>query len=250
MSATKRYQGYRKYGSGSSNFSKPCKTEDVSLPSNSLSSIQAPVINVDSLYNLAKFLDTSQSTPSFPEVVVLPDLFRSIGKFVNERKKIKYAHKEFEKKIQFLSDGLSKQFHVALTKIEKETEVQLAQINGNISQQLKQINRYYDLETQRLLSDYNLKRDEMNLYYQNLEAQRKEQARRFDRMLKYAAIERKRAQKAIREASEVSSFLKNKIYANTATVEEREHYMELLRFRIEGVSIDKNIISQLAAKVQ
>ena len=250
MYATKRYQGYRKYTKNSSNPGKPSEIVDISLPSTTLPSVQEPAMNVDSLYKLAKFLDTSQSTPSFPEITVLPDLFRSIGKFVNERKKMKYAHKEFEKKVEFLSDGLSKQFHVALTKIEKETEVQLAQINGNISQQLKQINRYYDLETQRLLTNYHLKREEMNLYYKNLEAQRKEQARRFDRMLKYATIERKRAQKAIREAGEVSAFLKTKIYANTATVEEREHYMELLRFRVEGVSVVTNIIPQLAAKVQ
>lgn len=249
--ATRKYQGYQGYGKNATNSLNRQDTQDFTidqLPSSPL--LQEPVMNVDSLFNLAKFLESSQSDSSFPEVTVIPDLLRSVGKFVNERKKMKFAHQEFEKKLKFLSDGLDKQYHMALTKIEKETEIQLAQINGNIRLQLNSINRYYDLEMQRLLSDYDLRKEEINLYYQNLDAQRREQARRFDRMLKYATIERKKAQKAIKEADEITAFLKKKFYDNTATREEREHYMELLKFRIESVNIVTNIVPQLAACIK
>lgn len=112
-----------------------------------------PVMNMDSLFKLADFLDTSKSDSSFPEITVIPDMLRSVGKFVNERKKMKYSHKEFEMKIKFLSDGVDKQYHVAMQKIQNETEIQLAQINGNVRQGILSINRYYDLEVQKVVRD-------------------------------------------------------------------------------------------------
>lgn len=123
---------------------------------------------------------------------------------------MKYSHKEFEMKIKFLSDGVDKQYHVAMQKIQNETEIQLAQINGNVRQGILSINRYYDLEVQKVVAQYKLKSEEMNLYYQNLEKQRKEQERRFDKMIKIATIERKRANKAIKEAEQVCDFLDKK----------------------------------------
>lgn len=229
-----RYKGYQGYNreSGTQN----------TLPE--------PVMNMDSLLNLADFLDTSKSDSAFPEIAVIPDMLRDVGKFVNERKKMKYSHKEFEMKIKFLSDGVDKQYHVAMQKIQNETEIQLAQINGNVKQGILSINRYYDLEVQKVVAQYKLKSEEMNLYYQNLEKQRKEQERRFNKMIKIATIERKKANKAIKEAEQVCDFFKQKIYSNTATYEEREHYMELLKFRISGISSMKDIIPQLAAKIE
>ena len=56
--------------------------------------------------------------------------------------------------------------------------------------------------------------------------------------------------KAIREAEQVCDFFRQKIYNNTATYEEREHYMELLKFRITGISSMVDIIPQLAAKIK
>ena len=73
-----------------------------------------------------------------------------------------------------------------MQKIQNETEIQLAQINGNVRQGILSINRYYDLEVQKVVAQYKLKSEEMNLYYQNLEKQRKEQERRFDKMIKIA----------------------------------------------------------------
>lgn len=229
-----RYKGYQGYNreSGTQN----------TLPE--------PVMNMDSLLNLVDFLDTSKSDSAFPEIAVIPDMLRDVGKFVNERKKMKYSHKEFEMKIKFLSDGVDKQYHVAMQKIQNETEIQLAQINGNVKQGILSINRYYDLEVQKVVAQYKLKSEEMNLYYQNLEKQRKEQERRFNKMIKIATIERKKANKAIKEAEQVCDFFKQKIYSNTATYEEREHYMELLKFRISGISSMKDIIPQLAAKIE
>lgn len=87
----------------------------------------------------------------------------------------------------------------------------MAQINGNVRQGILSINRYYDLEVQKVVAQYKLKSEEMNLYYQNLEKQRKEQERRFDKMIKIATIERKRANKAIKEAEQVCDFLDKNI---------------------------------------
>lgn len=70
------------------------------------------------------------------------------------------------------------------------------------------------------------------------------------KMIKIATIERKRANKAIKEAEQVCDFFRQKIYSNTATYEEREHYMELLKFRISGISSMIDIIPQLAAKIE
>lgn len=248
-----RYRGYQGYNKKTvkSSMQNPSK---VFSPENVIegkkNTLPEPVMNMDSLFKLADFLDTSKSDSSFPEITVIPDMLRSVGKFVNERKKMKYSHKEFEMKIKFLSDGVDKQYHVAMQKIQNETEIQLAQINGNVRQGILSINRYYDLEVQKVVAQYKLKSEEMNLYYQNLEKQRKEQERRFDKMIKIATIERKRANKAIKEAEQVCDFFRQKIYSNTATYEERERYMELLKFRISGISSMIDIIPQLAARIE
>lgn len=248
-----RYRGYQGYNKKTvkSSMQNPSK---VFSPENVIegkkNTLPEPVMNMDSLFKLADFLDTSKSDSSFPEITVIPDMLRSVGKFVNERKKMKYSHKEFEMKIKFLSDGVDKQYHVAMQKIQNETEIQLAQINGNVRQGILSINRYYDLEVQKVVAQYKLKSEEMNLYYQNLEKQRKEQERRFDKMIKIATIERKRANKAIKEAEQVCDFFRQKIYSNTATYEEREHYMELLKFRISGISSMIDIIPQLATRIE
>lgn len=208
-----RYRGYQGYNKKTvkSSMQNPSK---VFSPENVIegkkNTLPEPVMNMDSLFKLADFLDTSKSDSSFPEITVIPDMLRSVGKFVNERKKMKYSHKEFEMKIKFLSDGVDKQYHVAMQKIQNETEIQLAQINGNVRQGILSINRYYDLEVQKVVAQYKLKSEEMNLYYQNLEKQRKEQERRFDKMIKIATIERKRANKAIKEAEQVCDFLDKK----------------------------------------
>ena len=206
-----RYRGYQGYNKKTvkSSMQNPSK---VFSPENVIegkkNTLPEPVMNMDSLFKLADFLDTSKSDSSFPEITVIPDMLRSVGKFVNERKKMKYSHKEFEMKIKFLSDGVDKQYHVAMQKIQNETEIQLAQINGNVRQGILSINRYYDLEVQKVVAQYKLKSEEMNLYYQNLEKQRKEQERRFDKMIKIATIERKRANKAIKEAEQVCDFFR------------------------------------------
>lgn len=208
-----RYRGYQGYNKKTvkSSMQNPSK---VFSPENVIegkkNTLPEPVMNMDSLFKLADFLDTSKSDSSFPEITVIPDMLRSVGKFVNERKKMKYSHKEFEMNIKFLSDGVDKQYHVAMQKIQNETEIQLAQINGNVRQGILSINRYYDLEVQKVVAQYKLKSEEMNLYYQNLEKQRKEQERRFDKMIKIATIERKRANKAIKEAEQVCDFLDKK----------------------------------------
>lgn len=208
-----RYRGYQGYNKKTvkSSMQNPSK---VFSPENVIegkkNTLPEPVMNMDSLFKLADFLDTSKSDSSFPEITVIPDMLRSVGKFVNERKKMKYSHKEFEMKIKFLSDGVDKQYHVAMQKIQNETEIQLAQINGNVRQGILSINRYYDLEVQKVVAQYKLKSEEMNLYYQNLEKQRKEQERRFDKMIKIATIERKRANKAIKEAEQVCDFFRQK----------------------------------------
>lgn len=220
-----RYKGYQGYNRESS----------------TQNTLPEPVMNMDSLLNLADFLDTSKSDSAFPEIAVIPDMLRDVGKFVNERKKMKYSHKEFEMKIKFLSDSIDKQYHIAMQKIQNETEIQLAQINRDERQGTLNINRHYDLETQKEIDQYKLKSEEMNLYYQDLEKQRKAQERQFDKTIQLAMIDREKANKAIKEVEQVCNFLSQKIYSNTATPEEKAHYMELIEFRRSGVSLMPDI---------
>lgn len=245
-----RYSGYCGYNKSTFNVqdSEHSFSSDKVVEANE-NSLSKPVMNVDSLFKLANFLDANKASNSFPEITVIPDVLRSVGRFVNERKRMKYSHQEFEAKVKFLSEGVDKQYKIALRKIEQETEVQLAQINGNIEQRILEINRYYDLELQKLAVKYKLKSQEMNLYYENLEAQRREQNKHFNKMIKIARIDAKRANKAIKEAEQVCGFFRRKIYANSATYEERNYYMELLKFRLARVNT-VDIIAQLAAKIE
>lgn len=211
--------------------------------------IQEPVMNTDQLFHLANFLETNPTNAPFPEITVIPDVLRNIARFANERKKMKYAHQEFEKKIQFLSDGLDKQYHIAMKTLEYETEIKLTQINGNIQQTLTSINRYYDTELAKIHANYQLESEKMHLYYKNLEEQRKDQEKRFNKMMKYATIDRKRASKAMKEVEDVCKVLQKRIYNRTATHQERKYYIELLKLRNSGMNMVNNIIPQLAQKI-
>lgn len=238
-----------KYNKFSSNENQPFqqfKLQSISVEdSNALES----VMNTQGLFELANFMESNKTEVGFPEVTVIPDLLRNVGKFVNERKRMKYAHQEFEKKLKFISDGVDKQYHVSMSRIESDTEIKLAQIGGNLQQSIMNIKRYYDTEIQRIAYDYKSKRKEMDLYYKNLEAQRKEQNKRFDKMLKLAMIDRKKAAKAISEAEQICQFYKTKIYSGTIRKEELEFYMDLLRLRINGGTTIANIIPMLASKI-
>lgn len=216
------------------------------LPSIALSQSS---LNTDTLQKLAQFLETSQSDSSFPSISVIPDFVRDIANYALERKRIKFEHDEFLKKLTFLSEGLNRQFQVSYTQIMKNTEIQLAQINGNTQVQLAQISRYYDIQMKKVVEEVSIRRTEMEYYYRNLDKQLKEQAQRFDKMMKFAMIERQTAQRAIHEAEEVSRYLKTKLYKGTITNEERTHYMELLRFRLESVNSISAIIPQLASRI-
>lgn len=250
--AAKRYSGYNGYKKNdNSNTLDPFSDLSGGLQViDSPIQLSEPTLNVDSLFSLAKFLDQSKSNRSFPEITVIPDVLRSIGKFVNERRQMKYAHREFEKKLEFLSGGLDKQYHVAMSRIHNETEIRLAQISGDVDVQIKKIDRYYDLEIKKVISTYCLKKHEMDLYYRDIESQRREQSKRFERMLQIASVDRHRIEVAMSEAEAASAFLAQKIYAGTATRDEREHYMELLRFRTESGNLSASVIPRLAALVK
>lgn len=205
-----------------------------------------PVLSENSLLKLADFLEAEKSDYNFPEISVIPNVLKSVGRFVNERKKMKYAHKEFEQKISFLSEGIDKQYNIELRKLESENEMTVAQLKV----QVLSMNRYYDLLLEELRNQYKLKKEDMNRYYNVIKAQREEEKRRFDKMIEIAMINRKDANKAIEEAEEICAHFRNKLYNNTITREEREHYMELLKFRLNGIQTIENIIPQLAAKIK
>lgn len=244
-----RYSGYQGYNESTfkpenskcPNFADNTEIEKIPLPE--------PVMNVKSLIKLANYLDTNKSDHSFPEITFIPDLLRNVGRFVNERKRMKYKHQEFISKIEFLSQGVDKQYKVAMEKLGRETEVQLAQINSNSEQRILEINRYYDTEVKKVMAEYQLKSQEINMYYHNLEAQRREQNKRFNKLVKIAQVDARKANAALKEAEQVCCFLREKIYNNTATSDDREQYMELLKIRMMRINT-VDIIAQLAAKIE
>ena len=249
----KRYSGYQGYSNKvrKNNLQNSQKVFSSEVVAEEMSNtLPEPVMNVDSLFKLADFLNASKADISFPEVTVMPDVLKSVGKFVNERRKMKYAHKEFEGKLTLLADGLDKQYHVEMQKIQNETEIQLAQINGDVQQGITDINRYYDLEMQKIMVKYNLKNGEMKLHYQDLEKQRRAQERIFNKMIEISKIERKKANKALQEAEQMCDFYSKKMRNNTATDEERKLYMELLKIRIGGVDSIVDIVPKLAAMIK
>lgn len=209
-----------------------------------------PVINVSSLTSLARFLESSQSNANFPDISVLPSVLRNIGKFVNERKQLKYNHERFKATLCFLGNAIDKQAEFAYEKLMSETTAQLAAIKSNERIAIEQIKRNYDLQIQKLFKAYDLKKAEMKAYYQNLEAQRREQARHFDEMLKAAMSDVKELQTAQHETEVVSRHFRNKILHNTASSEEWSYYIELLRLRIQSCNARTSMILQLASKVE
>ena len=78
------------------------KALSCNLSNSSLATLSEPTMNVDALINLSRFLENSQSSANFPDVSVLPDVLRDVGKFVNERKQMKYNHERFKKTLVFI----------------------------------------------------------------------------------------------------------------------------------------------------
>lgn len=255
--------------------------------------LQLPSINVDTIFGLADYIDNSQNTPSFPEISIIPNVLRNLGKFVNERTRMRHAHEEFEKKLAFVSDYADKQLQLSFAHLQNETELQLAQINGNTRVQMQKINRHYetemkkcesayrfalaklrsdtelqlteinnrthtqiteinrhfDLETQKVRAECQLRLKQIDSHYRNLEQERRERARRFNRMMDFATIKLGESQKAVAELTAVTQFLSRKICSNQASDAEISYYTNLMYLRLNECN-SVSIITELAAQIK
>lgn len=86
----KRYSGYqgdckKRSDNNLKNSQKMFLPED--MVRNTRNTLPESVMNVESLFKLADFLETSKTDSSFPEITVIPNVLKTVGKFVNERKK-------------------------------------------------------------------------------------------------------------------------------------------------------------------
>lgn len=195
-----------------------------------------PGMNIDGLNKMADFLDKNRV--EIGEVIgikVSPDFLKSAGKFLNERKKMKYEHQELEKKMQMVADVADKQYNVAMAKLHNELGVQLASVRTDSEVELYRIQKQFDAEMQKICMDYMLKYKGMDSFYKELEAQRRKDDEHFWRMINILESNRKNMQKAMDEMEQLCLYLKNKIYVGQATEEDRVFYMNLLQMRMQGI---------------
>ena len=205
-----------------------------------------PGINIDELNKMADFLDKNRV--EIGEVIgikVSPDFLKSAGKFLNERKKMKYEHQELEKKMQMVADVADKQYNVAMAKLHNELGVQLASVRTDSEVELYRIQKQFDTETQKICMDYMLKYKGMDSFYKELEAQRRKDDEHFRRMINILESNRKNMQKAMDEMEQLCLYLKNKIYVGQATEEDRVFYMNLLQMRMQGIVKFNHLILQM-----
>lgn len=205
-----------------------------------------PGINIDGLNKMADFLDKNRV--EIGEVIgikVSPDFLKSAGKFLNERKKMKYEHQELEKKMQMVADVADKQYNVAMAKLHNELGIQLARMRTDGEVELYRIQKQFDAEMQKICMDYMLKYKGMDSFYKELEAQRRKDDEHFRRMINILESNRKNIQKAMDEMEQLCLYLRNKIYIGQATEEDRVFYMNLLQLRIQGIVQFNHLILQM-----
>lgn len=205
-----------------------------------------PGMNIDGLNKMADFLDKNRV--EIGEVIgikVSPDFLKSAGKFLNERKKMKYEHQELEKKMQMVADVADKQYNVAMAKLHNELGVQLASVRTDSEVELYRIQKQFDAEMQKICMDYMLKYKGMDSFYKELEAQRRKDDEHFRRMINILESNRKNMQKAMDEMEQLCLYLKNKIYVGQATEEDRVFYMNLLQMRMQGIVKFNHLILQM-----
>lgn len=203
-------------------------------------------MNIDGLNKMADFLDKNRV--EIGEVIgikVSPDFLKSAGKFLNERKKMKYEHQELEKKMQMVADVADKQYNVAMAKLHNELGVQLASVRTDSEVELYRIQKQFDAEMQKICMDYMLKYKGMDSFYKELEAQRRKDDEHFRRMINILESNRKNMQKAMDEMEQLCLYLKNKIYVGQATEEDRVFYMNLLQMRMQGIVKFNHLILQM-----
>lgn len=205
-----------------------------------------PGINIDELNKMADFLDKNRiEIGEVIDIKVVPDFLKSAGKFLNERKKMKYEHQELEKKMQIVADVADKQYNVAMAELHNELGIQLARVRTDGEVELYRIQKQFDAEMQKICMDYMLKYKGMDRFYKKLEAQRRKDDEHFRRMINILESNRKNIQKAMDEMEQLCLYLRNKIYVGQATEEDRVFYMNLLQLRIQGIVKFNHLILQM-----
>lgn len=125
-----------------------------------------PGINIDELNKMADFLDKNRiEIGEVIDIKVVPDFLKSAGKFLNERKKMKYEHQELEKKMQIVADVADKQYNVAMAELHNELGIQLARVRTDGEVELYRIQKQFDAEMQKICMDYILKYKGMDRFY-------------------------------------------------------------------------------------
>ena len=214
------------------------------------SSLPVPVMDIDSCQSLAKFLDKERSKSSFPEISILPNVIKSLCNFFNERKEIYYSHQEFKMKTKFLFYGVEKQYNIEMEKIQKDTLIKITQIKGDYEREIIYINQQHEFKMKKLAYKYNLKNNELKLYYDNLDKERKAQERHFREIIKNARDCQKNIHKAIEEVQKICDYYTKKLKSNTITSAELQHYEQLIRFKVTATEyVYENFIMTLINKI-
>lgn len=102
----------------------------------------------------------------------------------------------------------------------------------------------------KLAYKYNLKNNELKLYYDNLDKERKAQERHFREIIKNARDCQKNIHKAIEEVQKICDYYTKKLESNTITSAELQHYEQLIRFKVTATEyVYENFIMTLINKI-
>lgn len=213
-------------------------------------SSNVPTISIEKINSLKKFLDSKRPDKSFPSISIFPDMLGSVLTFVNERKMMRIDQEQLSKKIAAVNGYIDKQYDLAVKQLNSNTAVQLASIKGDVQCRLNEIDRRFDAEIRRIENDYNLKREGMILHYELLENYRKDQRRRFDRMMGVIKKQRGEMSRAIKEMEDVTKYLQKKIVSGTASSHEMEYYLLVMQLRVDSIKNMGEAICEIAGRIE
>lgn len=155
------------------------------------------------------------------QINVLPNVLQTTLNYAAEKKRIKLVEKAISQEYYHQNRRLDLELEMTLKHNEQEHQRLLQKQRDEYALKFKELD-------DKALHD----KQSMNRYYQDIEKQRKEEARRFDKQFEQIQIERHEALSAVREARQVCTYIKEKMERGIASREERQMYIELMKMCI------------------
>lgn len=206
-------------------------------------------INMQELITFSDFLENINTEVPEISISLLPNVVKETMNYFQERKKIKIQNQQFEKKCKLVSDIAEKQYLYSVCKIKKDAEIALNQINSNTEIEIMKIKSRTLEKISALQMEYKYKHKKLDMHYQMVEQQIKQEMKTFDKMITAIKYKVSQRDKAIKELEVLCCYLQNKITKNNASQQDKDMFIQCHTIRNNLITQDIDLFTGIISSL-